>query len=60
MTQMANGLDFTEVQERESVKSINRHGTFEEDTNDPLKIKGALDILAESVHESVHIFLLKH
>jgi DNA polymerase IV (DinB-like DNA polymerase) len=53
MKQMANGLDFAEVRERESVKSISRHGTFEEDTNDPLKIKGALDMLAESVHSSL-------
>lgn len=53
MKQMANGLDFAEVRERESVKSISRHGTFEEDTNDPIKIKGALDMLAESVHSSL-------
>ena len=56
MKQMANGLDFEEVREREGVKSISRHGTFEEDTNDPVKITGSLEMLAESVHSS----LLKH
>ncbi len=53
MKQLANGLDFGEVREKESVKSISRHGTFTEDTNDPVKIAGSLDILAESVHSSL-------
>ncbi|MGB9131901.1 MAG: DNA polymerase IV [Methanosarcina sp.] len=56
MKQMANGLDFGDVREKEGVKSISRHGTFAEDTNDPVKITRSLDILAESVHSS----LLKH
>lgn len=56
MKQLANGLDFGEVRENESVKSISRHGTFAEDTNDPVKIIGSLDLLIESVHSS----LLKH
>ena len=51
MKQMANGLDFGEVRDREGAKSISRHGTFEEDTNDPVKIEGTLEMLAESVHE---------
>jgi DNA polymerase IV (DinB-like DNA polymerase) len=38
MKQVANGLDFGEVKDREGVKSISRHGTFEEDTNDPVII----------------------
>jgi DNA polymerase IV (DinB-like DNA polymerase) len=61
MKQMANGLDFEEVREREGVKSISRHGTFEEDTNDPVKITGSLEMLAESVHDSLmkHSFLFK-
>ncbi|AKB36960.1 DNA polymerase IV [Methanosarcina siciliae C2J] len=50
MKQLANGLDFEEVVEKEGVKSISRHGTFAEDTNDPVKISGSLDILIESVH----------
>jgi len=61
MKQMANGLDFEEVRERESVNSISRHLTFEEDTKDPGKIEGALVMLAESVHSSLlkHRFLFK-
>jgi DNA polymerase IV (archaeal DinB-like DNA polymerase) len=38
MKQAAMGIDFGEVEEREGVKSISRHGTFEEDTNDLEKI----------------------
>lgn len=53
MKQLANGLDFGEVREKESVKSISRHGTFAEDTNDPVKITGSLDLLADSVHRSL-------
>ena len=61
MKQMANGLDFEEVRERESVNSISRHLTFEEDTKDPGIIEGALVMLAESVHSSLlkHRFLFK-
>lgn len=53
MKQMANGLDFGEVKDKEGVKSISRHETFEEDTGDSVKIKGALEDLAESVHRSL-------
>jgi len=53
MKQLANGLDFGEVREKEGVKSISRHGTFAEDTSDPVKITGSLDLLAESVHRSL-------
>ncbi len=53
MKQLANGLDFTEVREKENVKSISRHGTFVEDTNDPVKITGSLNLLVESVHNSL-------
>ena len=61
MKQLANGLDFGEVREKEGVKSISRHGTFAEDTNDPVKITGSLDLLVESVHSSLlkHHFLFK-
>ena len=61
MKQKANGLDFEEVREREGVKSISRHETFEEDTGDHLKIIGSLEMLAESVHDSLmkHSFLYK-
>jgi DNA polymerase IV (archaeal DinB-like DNA polymerase) len=62
MKQVANGLDFGEVREGEKgLKSISRHETFEEDTNDPVKINGALAMLAESVYRALlkHRFLFK-
>lgn len=61
LKQLANGLDFEEVIEKKGVKSISRHGTFSEDTNDPVKISGSLDLLIESVHGSLlrHSFLFK-
>jgi len=36
-----------------SCKVISRSGTFEEDTNDPVKIAGFLELLAESVHRAL-------
>ena len=62
MKQVAYGLDFSEVKGwEEAVKSMSRSGTFEEDTNDPVKIAGSLDMLAESVHRALlrHSFLFK-
>jgi len=62
MKQVAYGLDFSEVKEwEEAVKSISRSGTFEEDTNDPVKIAGSLEMLAESVHRALlrYSFLFK-
>ncbi len=54
MKQVAHGLDFSEVKEwEEVVKSISRSGTFAEDTNDPVKIAGFLEMLAESVHRAL-------
>lgn len=54
MKQAAHGLDFSEVKELdEAVKSISRSGTFAEDTNDPVKIAGFLELLAESVHRAL-------
>ena len=54
MKQVAHGLDFSEVKEwEEAVKSISRSGTFAEDTNDPVKIAGFLELLAESVHRAL-------
>jgi DNA polymerase IV (archaeal DinB-like DNA polymerase) len=50
MKQRANGVDFEEVEEREGVKSISRHITFDEDTNDPEKIEKCVEMLADSVH----------
>ena len=61
MKQVANGLDFGEVKDREGVKSISRHGTFEIDTNDPVKISESLEMLVRSVHSTLikHRFLFK-
>ena len=56
MKQMANGLDFGEFRDREGVKSISRYGTFEEDTNDPVKISESLEMFVRSVHST----LIKH
>ncbi|HET8687793.1 MAG TPA: hypothetical protein VFM18_14170 [Methanosarcina sp.] len=54
MKQVAHGLDFSEVKEwEEAVKSISRSGTFAEDTNDPVKIAGFMELLAESVHRAL-------
>jgi DNA polymerase IV (archaeal DinB-like DNA polymerase) len=48
---VANGQDQSEVKEWDAaVKSISRSRTFGEDTKDPVKIAGYLDLLAESVH----------
>jgi DNA polymerase IV (archaeal DinB-like DNA polymerase) len=61
MKQVANGLDFGEVKDREGVKSISRHVTFAEDTNDPVKISESLEMLVRSVHSTLvkHRFLFK-
>jgi len=61
MKQVANGLDFEELKERGGVKSISRHGTFEVDTDDPVKVLESLSRLAESVHCALmkHHFLFK-
>ena len=62
MKQVAYGLDFSEVKEWENaVKSMSRSGTFEEDTNDPVKIAGSLEMLTKSVHRALlrHSFLFK-
>jgi len=62
LKQAAHGLDFSEIEESdEAVKSISRSSTFKEDTNDPIKIAGYLEMLAESVHKSLfkHQFLYK-
>ncbi len=54
MKEVANGLDFSEVKEwEEAVKTINRSGTFKEDTNDPVKIAGFLEMLSERVHRAL-------
>jgi hypothetical protein len=44
------GIIYLKLVKREGVKFISKHGTFEEDTNDPIKIQGAQEMLARSVH----------
>ena len=56
MKQRANGIDLEEVEEREGIKSISRHITFDEDTNDPEVINKGVEMLADSVHGN----LIKH
>jgi DNA polymerase IV (DinB-like DNA polymerase) len=46
---MAKGIDNSEVEEREGVKSISHETTFEEDTADSTVIFQALDALSEDV-----------
>jgi len=52
--QVANGNDYSEVKEWDAtVKSISRSRTFGEDTNDPVKIAGYMELLAETVHRAL-------
>jgi DNA polymerase IV (archaeal DinB-like DNA polymerase) len=54
LKQVANGQDQSEVKEWDAaIKSISRSRTFGEDTNDPIKIAGYLELLAESVHRAL-------
>jgi DNA polymerase IV (DinB-like DNA polymerase) len=53
MKQRANGIDYEEVQEREGVKSISKHITFDEDTDDPEKIESTLNMLADVVYNNL-------
>ncbi len=50
---MACGIDESEVEEREEVKSVGRELTFEEDTSDIDLILRTLDELSEAVHREV-------
>ena len=53
MKRVAKGVDFDEVEERDGVKSISRHITFDEDTEDPEKISTCADMLADGVHNNL-------
>lgn len=48
---LANGIDEREVQISEEVKSISNEITFDKDTSEALKIKGALFALCEKVSD---------
>jgi len=50
---MAHGIDGSEVQERDRVKSISRELTFEEDTSDPDFICQVLEKLSIAVHKDL-------
>jgi DNA polymerase IV (archaeal DinB-like DNA polymerase) len=54
LKQVANGNDDSEVKEWDAaVKSISRSRTFGEDTNDPVKIAGYMELLTENVHRAL-------
>jgi DNA polymerase IV (archaeal DinB-like DNA polymerase) len=54
LKQVAYGQDQSEVKEwDEAIKSISRSRTFGEDTNDPVKIAGYMEMLAESVYRAL-------
>jgi DNA polymerase IV (DinB-like DNA polymerase) len=54
LKQVSNGDDFSEIKEtEEEYKSISRSSTLKEDTNDPIKIAGYMELLAESVHRAL-------
>jgi DNA polymerase IV (DinB-like DNA polymerase) len=50
---MALGIDNSEVEQREGVKSVSRETTFEEDTADPSLVLQALDSLCADVQKDV-------
>jgi len=50
---MAHGVDRSEVEERNEVKSISRELTFEEDTADSEIVFDTLDKLSEEVHKDM-------
>lgn len=53
MYRMANGIDQSEVEEREGVKSISKEDTFDEDIADSDTIKKVFYALSEKVHASL-------
>ena len=50
---MASGIDRSEVEERDGIKSLSRELTFEVDTGDFGLVLNSLDRLSEQVHEDV-------
>lgn len=53
MRMLALGLDESEVQERDVVKSVSKEDTFMEDVADPDILNGSLDMIAEKVHRAL-------
>jgi len=50
---MAHGIDSSEVEEKDEVKSISRETTFEEDTSDYDLVLNTSDKLSEEIHHDV-------
>jgi DNA polymerase IV (DinB-like DNA polymerase) len=50
---VALGLDESEVEERDGIKSVSREITFEQDTNDPELLVSTLNSLAEDVYQNL-------
>ena len=46
----ASGIDESEVEERDGVKSVSREMTFEKDTDNPQELVTTLNVLASDVH----------
>ena len=53
MRMLAQGLDDSEVQERDVVKSVSKEDTFMEDVADPDILDESLDRIAEKVHRTL-------
>jgi DNA polymerase IV (DinB-like DNA polymerase) len=53
MHNAARGIDITDVEEREGVKSISRETTFAEDTADPQELVRTLNALVAEVHRAL-------
>ena len=50
MNDAASGIDESEVEERDGVKSVSRETTFAEDTNNPQELAMTMNALADDVH----------
>jgi DNA polymerase IV (DinB-like DNA polymerase) len=51
--QVALGIDCSEVEERDGMKSVSRETTFEQDTDDPNLLFLTMNALAEDVHRNL-------
>jgi DNA polymerase IV (DinB-like DNA polymerase) len=51
--EIALGIDESEVKERDSIKSVSRETTFDQDTDDPSTLVLVMDSLVEDVHRDL-------
>ncbi len=51
--QVALGIDCSEVEERDGMKSVSRETTFEQDTDDPNLLFLTMNALAEDIHRNL-------